>query len=91
MQLLAFENSADLVPHCDGASNADRPNITTVTGSEQHYSVTANHDIVASYEPLAEAADESTNQSTRSFTRSAAGFLDGTSLETHRYRISRAL
>ncbi len=89
VQLLALENSADIVPECDGAANPDRPNITTVVGREQQYSVSGNHDLVESYEPIAAAADESHNASVDAFTRSAARFLDGSSLQTHAYWVTR--
>jgi hypothetical protein len=89
VQLLALENSADLVPECDGAANPDRPNVTTVVVSEQQYSVTGNHDLTESYEPAATAADQSHSASVDAFTGSAAGFLDGSSLQTHAYWITR--
>ena len=41
VQVLALENSADVVPHCDAAENPDRPNITTVTADEQQFDILA--------------------------------------------------
>jgi hypothetical protein len=89
VQVLALENSADLVPSCDGAANPDRPNVTTVVVDEQHYSVGGNHDLAESYEPAATAAERSHNASVDAFTRSAAGFLGGSELQTHAYWITR--
>jgi hypothetical protein len=89
VQVLALENSADLVPRLDGRNNPDRPNITTVTAREDHHSVTGNHAITGSYRPIAEAADESNNASVEAFTSSAHGFFDGTSMHTHVYRVTR--
>jgi hypothetical protein len=89
VQLLALENSADLIPHCDGAVNPDRPNITTVTATEQRYSIGADHDLEQSYEPVARAADRSRNASITSFTDSADEYLDGSALRTHAYWITR--
>jgi hypothetical protein len=60
-----------------------------VVVSEQRYSVIGNHDLTESYEPAATAADQSRNASVDAFTRSAAGFLDGSSLQTHAYWITR--
>lgn len=89
VRVLALENTADVVPHCDGASNPPRPGITTVQASEQHDSIGANHDLNESYEPIARAADASANPSIRSFTGSARGFLSGTAMRTHRFWITR--
>jgi hypothetical protein len=89
VQVLALENSADVVPHCDAADNPDRRDITTVTATEQHFNIVDNHDLTDSYEPIADAADHSDNASVRAFTRSAHGFLSGTAMHTHAYWITR--
>jgi hypothetical protein len=89
VQVLALENRADVVPHCDAADNPDRPDITTVTGDEQHFGITADHDLQQSYEPIAGAADDSGDASIRAFTSSAQEFLGGTTMETHAYWITR--
>jgi hypothetical protein len=89
VQVLALENRADVVPHCDAADNPDRSNITTVTVDEQHFSITANHGLEQSYEPIARAADESGDASIRAFTNSARGFLGRPTMHTHAYRITR--
>jgi pimeloyl-ACP methyl ester carboxylesterase len=89
VQVLALENSADVVPHCDAADNPDRPNITTVTVDEQQYSIGGNHDLRESYEPAAADADASDNGSIRAFTDSAHGFLGGSPMQTHAYWITR--
>jgi hypothetical protein len=91
VQVLALENSADLVPRCDGAANPDRTNLTTVTGRVQHYSVGADHDIEKSYEPLAAATDRSVDPSIEHFIRSAHGFLDAPAVATSTFWIRRRL
>ena len=55
----------------------------------QHYSVSADHDLLASYAPIATAVDRSEDPSLTAFTRSARGFLDATAMPTHAYRITR--
>jgi hypothetical protein len=90
VQVLALENAADVVPHCDAADNPDRPNLTTVTVDEQHHDIVANHDLVESYEPAAADADASGNASIRAFTKSAHGFLTGSAMHTHAYWLTRA-
>jgi hypothetical protein len=89
VQLLALENAADVVPHLDGADNPDRPNITTATVDDEHDDVGKNHDLYETYQPAAAAADASGNASIEGFTRSARGFLHGTAMHTHAYRITR--
>jgi hypothetical protein len=90
VRVLALENSADVVPHCDGADNPDRPNITTVTADLEHDSIGANHSLDTTYEPEARAADASPNASIKGFTASADGFLSGTSMSTHAFVITRS-
>jgi hypothetical protein len=89
VQVLALENSADVVPHSDAAANPDRPDITTVTITEQHLDVAENHDLEDTYEPAAAAADSSHNASICAFTRSADGFLSSATMQTHAYWITR--
>lgn len=89
VQVLALENADDVVPHFDSASNPDRPNITTVTVHDQHYSIADNHDLNQTYAPAAAAADHSCDASIDGFLRSAHGFLEGSTMQTHAYRITR--
>lgn len=89
VRVLAFENSADVVPDPDGAPNPIRSGFTTVVGSEQHYSIGADHDIEQSYEPIAVAADHSRNPALTDFRDSAAGFLDAGSITTNVYWVRR--
>ena len=56
VRVLALEHDADLVPHLDGATNPDRPNITTVHMTEHLGGITDDHDLTESYEPEASAA-----------------------------------
>lgn len=89
VRVLAFENSADVVPDPDGAPNPIRRDFTTVVGREQHYSIGADHDIEQSYEPIAVAADHSRNPALAEFRDSAAGFLDAGSITTNVYWVRR--
>lgn len=89
VQVLALENASDVVPHCDGADNPDRLNITTITVHDQRDGVSANHDLTGVYELAAAAADASHDASIRAFTSSAHGFLSGTTAGSHVYWITR--
>lgn len=89
VQVLALENSADVVPATDGATNPVRANVTTVTTRIQRGSVGGNHDLGQVYQPEASAADRSTNRSIRAFVRSATGFLDSRTETTRTYWIRR--
>ena len=90
VQVLALENSGDLVPHADGATNPDRTNITTVAIRRDHGTVSANHDIEESYLPGAADVDASGDASVRAFLGSAQRFFDARDVQTSRYVITRA-
>lgn len=90
VQVLALENSGDLVPHADGATNPDRTNITTVAIHRDHGTVSANHDIEESYLPGAADVDASGDASVRAFLGSAQRFFDAREVQTSRYVITRA-
>jgi hypothetical protein len=89
VQLLSLENDADIVPRLDGAPNPDRPNVTTVRVDNDHGSVGANHDLDESYLPEATDAQTAGSASVAAFLASARGFLDGRSMSTHAYQITR--
>ncbi len=90
VQLLALENTADIVPGLDGVPNPDRPNVTTVRADEQHGSIGADHDLQQSYEPEAVSAQTAGNGSVDAFLRSADGFLSSDTMTTHAYQITRS-
>jgi pimeloyl-ACP methyl ester carboxylesterase len=89
VQLLALENSQDVVPHLDGRRNPDRTNVTTVTGTRGDGTVVGDHDIAGAYVPLAADAQASGDPSVRDFLSSADGYFQGISVETHTYQIQR--
>jgi len=89
VQVLALENSGDLVPHADGATNPDRRNITTVAIQRDQGTVSANHDLEASYLPGAADVDASGDKSVRAFLGSAQRFFDAREVQTSRYVITR--
>ena len=89
VQVMAIENESDLVPQLDGATNPDRPNITTVTIDAYHDSITANHDIAGSYVPGARSIDASSAPSITSFLGGIDGFVNANTVTTHTYDITR--
>lgn len=89
VQVLALENTGDVVPHLDGIDNAPLPNVTTVTINHDHGEVLDNHDLALSYLPGAKDVDASTDPSIDAFRRSATSFLDGKRVSTRTYVITR--
>jgi pimeloyl-ACP methyl ester carboxylesterase len=89
VQVLALENERDVVPATDSAENPDEPNITTVTVDDQHDSIVGNHSLDDTYIPEADAVDASDNGSIEQFRHSASRFLNGESVLTHGYLITR--
>lgn len=89
VQVLALENHNDVVAHLDGRTNPDRANITTVTACRGDGAIGDDHGIEPSYIPGAADADASDDPSIRSFLSGASGFFAATSVETHRYVITR--
>src|SRR3712207_6522248 len=67
VQVLALENAHDIVPHLDGRSNDDDPNVTTVTFDRQTGSIGENHGIGSAYRYGARAVDRSTDPSIEAF------------------------
>lgn len=94
VQVLALENSHDIVPHLDARANADLPNVTTVTFDRQNGSIGDNHGLVDAYAPAAVALDHSDNPSVRAYLNSAGAFVaalgDGATIQTNVYTYCRA-
>jgi pimeloyl-ACP methyl ester carboxylesterase len=93
VQVLALENSHDIVPHLDAADNPDRPNLTTVTFDNQQGTIVGDHSIEQVYVPAAQALDTSTDPSVTAYRDSAGAFLsaagDGTTVQANVYNLSR--
>ena len=90
VQVLALENSRDVVPHLDGRANPDRPNVTTVTGTRGDGTVLDDHSLDDAYVPLAGDAQASGDRSVRDFLGSADGYFRAVSVQTHTYEVRRA-
>ena len=89
VQVLALENTGDVVPHLDGQPNPDRPNVTTVTLQHDHGDIGRNHDLTDSYLPGATDVAASSDPSVRAYLVGLAPFLDATTVQTERFRITR--
>ena len=93
IQVLAMENSHDIVPHLDAADNPDRPNVTTVTFDTQFGNVGDNHSTQKAYLPAAQTLDTSTDPSVAAYRNSAGAFLTtdatGTTTQAHVYQLTR--
>ncbi|TFV51883.1 alpha/beta hydrolase [Blastococcus sp. TF02A_35] len=75
VQVLALENAHDIVPHLDGRSNDDDPNVTTVTFDRQKGSVGENHGISTAYRYGAEQVDRSDDPSIAHFRAASSPFF----------------
>jgi hypothetical protein len=89
VQVLALENSKDVVPHFDGAANPDRRNVTTARAEHGDGTVLDDHSLERAYVPLARDVQASTDKSLRDFLASAAGYFQATKVETHTYQVER--
>jgi hypothetical protein len=89
VQVLALENSRDVVPHLDGAANPDLRNVTTASSRRGDGTMSGDHDIDDAYLPVAADAEASTNRSIRDFLAGAAGYFQATDVETHTFQIER--
>jgi hypothetical protein len=74
VQVLALENSADLVPRLDGTSNPEDANITTVTCDADRGSAGENHELQF-YGQLADRLPRD-DPSVQAWRTGAGGFLD---------------
>jgi hypothetical protein len=89
VQVLALENSGDLVPHVDGSANPDLGNVTTVTLDHDHRSADQNHSLDKSYLPGAADVDASNDPSVRAYLNGLQGQLTATTGTTYTYVVSR--
>lgn len=89
VRVLALENSKDVVPHTDGRANPPRPNVTTVSSSHGDGTITGDHSIHDSYEPVAADTETSRSHSVRDFLTSADGYFRATAVTTHTYQVVR--
>jgi hypothetical protein len=89
VQVLALENTRDVVPHLDGLANPDRRNVTTVSGTRGDGTIVGDHQIGGAYLPLATDAQASGDPSIRDFLRTADGYFRADAVETHTYQIGR--
>jgi pimeloyl-ACP methyl ester carboxylesterase len=90
VQVLALENTRDLVPHLDGVANPDRPNVTTVRSTHGDGLIEDDHSMDDAYIPLATDAEHSHNASIRHFLLGARDFFRGTGVRTHAFQITRS-
>jgi predicted esterase len=88
-QVLSLENAGDVVPHADGAGNADEVNHTTVTAHRNSGDAVVNHAIESSYVPAAGDVDASDDPSVRIAVRSLQPFLTGQQVRTVVYHVAR--
>jgi hypothetical protein len=89
VQVLALENSRDLVPHLDGVANPDEPNITTVSGTHGNGAVVDDHAIDSTYLPLSIDTERSHDTSIRGFLSSARDYFRGVAVRTCAFQIVR--
>jgi hypothetical protein len=90
VQVLAVENRNDLIPTLDGAANQDRPNVTTMTFSDNKGNVGDNHSLGSTYAPAA-ATLPTDDPSYKQWLATAQGFLaPDNQATTTTYQITRA-
>ena len=88
VRVLAVENTSDRVPDLDLRSNPRKRNIATVTFDR---STDGTHDSRRVYLPGVAALEADGDPAVRDFAVSARDFLDGTSVQTHRYTVTKGL
>ncbi|SOD70466.1 PGAP1-like protein [Jatrophihabitans sp. GAS493] len=91
VQVLALENSSDIVPMLDGAVNPDRPNVTTVTVSHRYDDIDASHALPTAYVPGAQDVDTNAPRypSVAAYLRGLHGFVSSESIVTQTFHIAR--
>jgi hypothetical protein len=89
VQVMALENSGDVVPHLDGSANPDLGNVTTVTVNHDQHSILSNHDLDSSYVPGAEDVDASSDPSVRTYLDGLQAQLTASSSTTYTYVVTR--
>jgi hypothetical protein len=90
VQVLALENKHDFVPHMDGKTNPDLPNVTTVTVAHGNGTEGDDHSLPGSYLPGAVDVGASDNPSIRDFLAGVRGYFSASTVTTHTYVITRA-
>ncbi|HEY3736605.1 MAG TPA: hypothetical protein VGL26_04110 [Jatrophihabitans sp.] len=90
VQVLALENTHDLVPRLDDKGNTARRNVTTLREDEGGATVGDAHDLDHSYLPIAKDADASSHDGVRRFVETADEFFDGAAVDTQRFIIGRS-
>jgi hypothetical protein len=89
VDVLALENSTDVVPHLDAVANPDRPNVTTVTFRSGDGTIRGDHALDPNYEYGAGLVDASSDVSLRDFEAGASDFLTGGTAVTFTYTVGR--
>ncbi|WP_375497464.1 hypothetical protein [uncultured Jatrophihabitans sp.] len=89
VQVLALENSTDVVPHLDGVANPDRPNVTTVSSAHGDHTVDGDHSLDTAYHRVAADTQASPDASVRAFLGSADDYFRGTHVTTHTFQVVR--
>jgi hypothetical protein len=86
VRVLAIENRGDPVPELDGVPNPRRRNQATVLIDRP-----GMHESEPVYQPGVAGLDRAGDPAVSDFERSAHAFLDGTSVTTHRYTVTKTL
>jgi hypothetical protein len=89
IQVLALENARDVIPHLDGVANPDEPNVTTASSARGNSTVLGDHDLRASYLPLARDVEAATDRSIRDFLAGSREFFCATTVETKTFQVQR--
>jgi pimeloyl-ACP methyl ester carboxylesterase len=93
VQALSLENRQDAVPLLDARDNPRQSNWTTVTVDRgtpvDRGGFGARHAVDGAYLPAAADVDASSDASIRAWRESAAGFFDGSSVQTVSFAVSR--
>lgn len=87
--VMALENDGDVIPHCDGADNQDRTNVTTVRIHRNRGDPIGDHELSSSYVDGAADVDASDDRSIRAVRERWAGFLAATTVRTEVFHVSR--
>ncbi|HEV7205717.1 MAG TPA: hypothetical protein VGN18_13995 [Jatrophihabitans sp.] len=89
VQVLALENTRDVVPHLDGRANPDQRNVTTASGARGDGTVGGDHSVHDAYLPLAGDVQTSHDRSVHDFLTGADGFFRAERVVTQTYQVIR--
>lgn len=89
IKVMALENSHDVVPTLDRSGNPRTVNTTTVTGDGAQDSYGDAHSVRATYEPIAEAAQDAGNASVQDFLDSAGEYYQQAPASEEFYSVRR--